>query len=148
MLNQDYKEMLSLFLEEKVEFFLVGAYAMAAHGFPRATGDIDLFVNLTASNSQKVYNSLAKFGAPVSSISPNDFSKPETIFQIGLPPRRIDIINSIDGVSFQECAEDCIEVEVEGLKLPVISKSKLIQNKKSTGRLKDAADVEALTNMT
>jgi len=144
MLNQDYKEMLSLLIEEKVEFILVGAYALAAHGFPRATGDIDIFIRPNPKNAVNIYECLAKFGAPLEGVSVEDFSSPGVIFQIGLAPRRIDILTTIDAVSFQEAIEDALVVQIEGLKIPVLSKSKLIKNKESTGRIKDKIDAENL----
>ncbi|MCH8010834.1 MAG: nucleotidyltransferase [Candidatus Marinimicrobia bacterium] len=146
MLNQDYKEMLSILLEEKVEFLLVGAYALAAHGFPRATGDIDIFIRPSFINSQKVHKSLLKFGTPMGNINTNDFEKSGVIFQIGIAPRRIDIINDIDGVSFDSAFEDKIIVEIDGLKIPIISKEKMIKNKESTGRDQDTLDAKMLKN--
>ncbi len=144
MLNQDYKEMLSLLIEKEVEFVLVGAYALAVHGFPRATGDIDIFVRANPESSTHVYECLATFGAPLEGISVEDFCSPGVIFQIGVAPRRIDILTSIDAVSFQEAIEDALVIEIEGLKIPVISKSKLIKNKEATGRTKDKIDAELL----
>lgn len=146
MLNQDYKEILSTLLEEKVNFLLVGAYAMAAHGYPRATGDIDIFIQPNETNAEKVYNALIKFGAPLKNISIEDFSTPGTIFQIGVAPRRIDIINSIDGVSFENAYSDRIIVEIESLPVPVISKENIIKNKEATGRPKDKIDADNLKN--
>lgn len=144
MLNQDYKEMLSLLIEEKVEFILVGAYALAAHGFPRATGDIDIFVRPNPENAVNIYECLVKFGAPLEGVSVEDFSSPGVIFQIGVAPRRIDILTAIDAVSFQEAIEDALVIQIEGLEIPVLSKSKLIKNKESTGRIKDKIDAENL----
>ncbi|MHC4872151.1 MAG: hypothetical protein ACYTFY_09930 [Planctomycetota bacterium] len=142
MLNQDYKEMLSALKEEQAEFILVGAYALAAHGFPRATGDIDILVNPTEENSKKVFSALLKFGAPIENITEEDFSKDDVIFQIGLTPRRIDIITSIESVTFPEAWEDAISIQIEGI--PVISKEKMIKNKQSTGRDKDLIDAKTL----
>lgn len=146
MLNQDYKEMLSLFIEEQVEFVLVGAYALAAHGFPRATGDIDIFVNPSPANGAKVFKCLVRFGAPLEAVKPEDFSAPGVIFQIGVAPRRIDILTMIDAVSFEEAMGDVIFVMIEGMRIPVLSKGTLIKNKESTGRLKDQLDAENLKN--
>ena len=144
MLNPDYKEMLSLLIENGVEFVLVGAYALAAHGFPRATGDIDIFVKPSPENGNRVYECLAEFGAPLDGISVEDFVSPGVVFQIGVAPRRIDILTTIDAVLFQEAIEDPLVVEIEGLKIPVLSKTKLIKNKESTGRPKDKIDAETL----
>jgi predicted nucleotidyltransferase len=147
MLNPDYKEVLSIFIDQKVEFLVVGAYAMAVHGFPRATGDIDFFINSTPENSEKVFKSLAIFGAPVSQLSKHEFTVPGTVFQIGVPPRRIDILTKIDGVIFEECFKECKHISIEGLSLPVISLTKLILNKESTGRTKDSEDVKQLKSL-
>ena len=147
MLNQDYKDMLFLLLKNNVDFLLIGAYAMAVHGFPRATADIDIFVRPDPKNAQQVYKTLADFGAPLNNISSSDFENPGTIFQIGVTPRRIDIITEIDGLSFDEAAEGKEIVEIEGLYIPVISKLKLIINKLSTGRDKDRLDAENLKKL-
>jgi predicted nucleotidyltransferase len=147
MLNQDYKDMLSLLLENEVEFLLVGAYALAVHGFPRATSDIDIFVKPSRQNAQRLYEALAKFGAPLENVSLSDFEEPGTILQIGVKPRRIDLITEIDGVSFDEAKEDKELVEIEGLQVPVISKKKLIKNKMATGRDQDKLDVKNLNKL-
>ncbi|MGV8056914.1 MAG: hypothetical protein AB2L12_02610 [Smithellaceae bacterium] len=144
MLNKDYKEMLQLLLEEQVDFILVGAYALGAHGYPRATGDIDIWVKAEKNNSSKVYKALKRFGAPLGQINVNDFSTEGVIFQIGVAPRRIDIITQITGVTYNAADEDKIIVEIEGLKLPVISLDKLIKNKNATGREKDKLDAQFL----
>jgi hypothetical protein len=144
MLNKDYKEMLQLLLEEQVDFILVGAYALGAHGYPRATGDIDIWVKADEPNSKKVYQALARFGASLDQLNENDFAGKGIIFQIGVAPRRIDIITQIDGVAYDEADEDKIVVEVEELKLPILSLNKLIKNKMSTGREKDELDAKFL----
>ncbi|OHD68407.1 MAG: hypothetical protein A2W19_14420 [Spirochaetes bacterium RBG_16_49_21] len=146
MLNQDYRDMLSLLLENKVDFLLVGAYALAVHGFPRATADIDVFVKPSQGNARRVYKALSEFGAPLGNVSVADFESPGTILQIGVAPRRIDLITEIGGLSFDEASEDKDIVEIEGLSIPVISKAKLIINKLATGREKDRLDAEALKN--
>ena len=144
MLNKDYKEMLQLLLEEQVDFILVGAYALAAHGYPRATGDIDIWVRAEEINSINIYRALERFGAPVDQITVNDFANEGIVFQIGVTPRRIDIITHLDGVTFGEADEDKVILEVEGLKLPILSFDKLIKNKLSTGRERDELDVKLL----
>ena len=136
--------MLQLLLEEQVDFILVGAYALAAHGYPRATGDIDIWVRADEINSINIYRALERFGAPVDQITVNDFANEGIVFQIGVTPRRIDIITHLDGVSFGEANEDKVIVEVEGLKLPILSFDKLIKNKLSTGRERDELDVKLL----
>ena len=131
MLNEDYKEMLQSLLDQKVEFIIVGAYALAAHGFPRATGDMDVWIKPNEKNSKKVYKVLARFGAPINEIREDEFSQPGLIFQIGVVPRRIDIITKIDAVEFDEADSDKIFVDIDDLKIPVLSIDKLIKNKTS-----------------
>ena len=143
-MNEDYKEMLQGLLDQKVEFIVVGAYALAAHGFPRATGDIDIWVKPDENNSKKVYKTLARFGAPINEIREDEFSQPGLIFQIGVVPRRIDLITKIDAVEFEEADSDKIFVDIDGLKVPVLSVDKLIKNKMATGREKDLLDAKLL----
>ena len=143
-MNEDYKEMLQGLLDQKVEFIVVGAYALAVHGFPRATGDIDIWVKPDKNNSKKVYKALARFGAPISEIREDEFSQPGLIFQIGVVPRRIDIITKIDAVEFKEADSDKIFVDIDDLKVPVLSVDKLIKNKMATGREKDLLDAKLL----
>lgn len=144
MLNKDYKEMLECLLEENVKFLLVGAYAVAVYGYPRATKDIDLFVRSAPDNAANLMKALRRFGAPVSDVSEADFLSEGIIFQIGSSPRRIDIITRIDGVTFERAYANRKEIAVEGLNVPVISLEDLITNKRASGRLQDLADIEKL----
>ena len=146
MLNQDYKEMLSLLLDNKVEFILVGAYALAAHGFPRATADIDILVKPSSANASILYKTLERFGTPLESISKDDFAHPGIVLQIGVAPRRIDIITKIDGLTYDEASKGKEIIEIESLSIPVISKQNLIINKLATGREKDKIDAKNLKN--
>ncbi len=140
-MNPDFLDMLSAFIDEGVEFLLVGAYALSAHGFPRATGDLDLWVNNQPENAARIWRALTTFKAPLGRIKQDDFCDSDLIFQIGVVPNRIDIITGIDGVSFEEAWENRILVEILEMKIPVISKTDLIRNKKATGRPKDQLDV-------
>ncbi|HCM28055.1 MAG TPA: hypothetical protein DIC34_16235 [Treponema sp.] len=144
MLNKDYSDMLSLFIEKKVDFILVGAYAMAVHGYPRSTLDIDFWIKPEKGNAERVYEALQDFGAPLSGISEGDLCNEDIVFQIGVEPRRIDIITSISGLLFDEAYANCAEKEFNGFSIKVLSLSDLIKNKKTSGRLKDLADVEEL----
>lgn len=146
MLNKDYKEMLQCLLEESVKFLLVGAYAVAVHGFPRATKDIDFFVWATPENASSLMKALVKFGAPLDKISESDFSSEGIIFQIGNSPRRIDIITSVSGLDFEQAYSNKQIVLLEGLEVPVISLQDLIINKRASGRMQDLADVEKLVS--
>ena len=146
MLNPDYAEILSLFREHEVDYLLVGAYALAIHGFPRATADIDLFVRPAPDNAEKVVRALSVFGAPLQGTSVDDFSVPGIVLQIGVAPRRIDILTTIDGLTYEEASRDRVWVEIGELSVPVISKANLIRNKRATGRKRDLLDADALEN--
>lgn len=141
MLNPDFKDMLSCLRDEKVNFIIVGAYSLAAHGFPRATGDIDIWVRSDTGNARKVMRALAKFGAPISDISENDFTAPERVLQIGVEPSRIDLLTGIDGVEFDEAWEEKITITIDELEIHVLSKNHLLRNKLAAGRDKDQGDI-------
>ena len=144
MLNEDYKEILQSLLKNKVKFLIVGAYAMGAYGYVRATGDVDIWVETSAANSKKIYQSLREFGSPLSGITENTFINKDLVFQIGVAPRRIDIITQIDGVTFEDAYKTKKYIEIENLRVPFLSKKNLIKNKESTGREKDKLDVTIL----
>ena len=144
MLNKDYSEMLQILSNHNVKFLVVGAYAMGAYGCPRATGDIDLWVMASAENSEKTYEALKDFGAPLAQIDTETFNKPGVVFQIGVAPRRIDILTRIDGVKFDLAYEKRNEIEIAGMMVPFVSLKDLIKNKRSTGRPKDILDAENL----
>jgi hypothetical protein len=144
LLNPDFRDMLSALSAAKADYLVVGAYALAAHGFPRATGDIDLWIRPTQENAARVWESLAAFGAPTSRIAIEDFSTPNIVYQIGIAPRRIDILTSISGVEFEQAWEKRISVELGGLTVPVIGREHLLVNKRASGRPKDVVDAEIL----
>lgn len=144
MLNEDYKEMLQILLGNETKFLVVGAYAMGAYGYPCATGDFDIWIEPSRENAKKVYSCLAQFGAPLAEITEETFCQEDVIFQIGVAPRRIDIITKIDGVEFDKAYAEREEIEIEGISIPFISKKNLIKNKLSTGREKDRLDAEYL----
>jgi hypothetical protein len=144
LLNKDFRDILSAFSEEKVEFMLVGAYAVAAHGVPRATGDIDLWIRNSSENAERVWRALKKFGAPLSDLTKDDLTSPDTVIQLGVTPRRIDILTLITGVGFAEAEPERLIVSIEGIEVPVIGRTHLIQNKRAVGRPQDEADVARL----
>jgi predicted nucleotidyltransferase len=145
-LNEDFRDLLVLLADAGVEFVIVGAYALAFHGAPRASGDIDLFVRPSAVNAERLFGVLVRFGAPVHSagVTPTDFAQPGAVYQIGLPPRRIDLLTEISGVTFDEAWASRTTAEVEGRSVSFIGRETLIKNKKASGRLKDVADVARL----
>jgi hypothetical protein len=144
MLNEDYKEMLQILLDNKVKFLIVGAYAMGMHGYPRATGDLDIWVQPSTPNSINIYNSLAKFGATLDQINAETFIEKKIVFQVGIVPRRIDILTFIDGVEFDAAFKNRDNIEIEGITIPFLSKKDLIKNKEASGREKDKLDANYL----
>jgi predicted nucleotidyltransferase len=148
MLTSDLRELLLAFNEQNVEYLLVGGYAVGFHAQPRATKDLDVFVRSDAKNSEAVFNALASFGAPLDGLSPSDFrSDPGSVFQVGVEPARIDILQQIDGITFAEAWEQRVKVSIEGLRVHIISSEHLIRNKLASGRPQDIADVAAIRKM-
>lgn len=145
-MNRDFVEMLSELSAAKADFIIVGAHALAAHGFPRATGDLDIWVRPTPENAKRVWQALGAFGAPLSKLSMDDLSSPGIVFQVGLAPCRIDILTGIDGVEFEEAWANRIYVNIGGIDIPVIGRKEFLKNKKAVGRLQDLADVARLQN--
>ncbi len=144
MLNPDFAEMLSVLSAEKVQFLVVGAYALGAHGLPRATGDIDIWVAPNRENAPRVLRALQRFGAPLFDLTADDLCCAGTVFQVGIPPRRIDILTTIDGVAFDEAWAGRLTTQLGGRAVPVLGRAELVRNKRATGRPKDLVDVSAL----
>jgi hypothetical protein len=147
MLNEDYKDMLQALVAEKVDFLLVGAYALAAHGYPRATMDIDIWVVPSPDNADAVLRAIRRFGAPLHNLTKADLEKEGTVFQIGIAPRRIDIITAASGLNFEQASSRATTVEVEGIVVRIPSIDDLIRNKRASGRTRDIADAEALEEL-
>jgi hypothetical protein len=147
MLNEDYRDMLHALSDEKVRFLLVGAYALAAHGYPRATMDIDIWVMPSPQNADAVFRALRRFGAPLHNLTKEDLQKDGTVFQIGVSPRRIDIITAASGLTFEQAYRRSLPVNIEGIEVYIPSIDDLIRNKRASGRTKDLADAEALESI-
>ncbi len=143
-MNRDFAEMLSALFAAGAEFLVVGAHALAAHGYPRATGDLDVWVNPTAENAARVWRALVAFGAPLHQLSQDELARPGLVFQMGLPPARIDLLTAIDGVEFADAWPRRLEAVVSGQRVPLIGADDLIRNKRAAGRPKDLADVAEL----
>jgi hypothetical protein len=143
-INSDFVDLLRAFNAEGVEFLIVGAYAVGAHGRPRGTGDLDVFVRPSRENAERVLRALATFGAPIGGLTVGDLTGGEVVFQIGVVPVRIDVLTSIAGVSFDECWPGRVPGTLGGVDVGVIGRADLIKNKRAAGRTKDLADVEAL----
>ncbi|HXI58929.1 MAG TPA: hypothetical protein VNO55_22835 [Polyangia bacterium] len=146
-MNPDFSDLLATFNAHGVEYLVVGAHALAAHGHVRATKDLDVWVHATAENAPRIVRALTSFGAPLQDLSEKDLVNPGLIFQIGVPPVRIDIITSIDGVDFLAAWRDRVQTRLGEIFVPVLSRHHLIANKKASGRLQDLADVERLEEM-
>jgi len=143
MLNSDFKEFAELLNANGVEYLVVGGYALAAHGHPRYTGDIDFWVSHEAANIERLLNTLQAFGFASLGLTANDFDA-DTVIQLGKPPRRIDLLTGIDGVDFAACWARRETVSIGGLMLNLIGLEDFKANKRAAGRLKDLADLEAL----
>ncbi|MBA3710008.1 MAG: hypothetical protein H0W83_14450 [Planctomycetes bacterium] len=141
MLNPDFRDMLSCLSTDHVEFLVVGAYALAAHGYPRATGDIDIWIHATPDNAGRVRSSLVRFGAPDAGITVEDLLRTDTVIQLGIEPSRIDLLTGIDGVLFSDAWPHRVVVDVDGLSVPVLGKADLLTNKLAAHRDKDLSDI-------
>lgn len=145
-MNEDFTDLLLLLSEEGVQFVVVGAQALAAHGVPRATADLDVLVRPDVNNAPRVCAALRAFGAPLAAhgVRETDFSAPSLVYQIGLPPRRIDLITSIDGVAFEDAWGGRVERMIGGVPVPFIGLREFCRNKAASGRTKDLLDLELL----
>jgi hypothetical protein len=144
MLNRDFKEIISAFSAEGAEFLVVGAYAVAAHGLPRATGDIDLWIRRTPDNAQRVWRALVRFGAPLDRLTVEDLLTPDSYIQFGVAPARVDVFTDIEGVEFDEAYPSRVMVMMDGVALPALGRSDLLRSKRASGRPQDLADVARL----
>ncbi|MDH3208372.1 MAG: hypothetical protein OEO79_17355 [Gemmatimonadota bacterium] len=143
----DWADVLVALLDAGARFLVVGAHALAVQGVPRATQDLDIWVDPAPENADRVWEALTRFGAPLEDmrISRDDFVRPDTVVQIGLPPNRIDLLTTITGVStFDVAWAERVDSELDGHLIPFLGRETLIANKRATGRLKDLADIEAL----
>ncbi len=143
-MNQDFRDLLSEFNAQGVEYLVVGAHAVAAHGHVRATKDLDLWIRPHPENAARVIRALRGFGVPLHDLTEADLSEPGIIFQIGVPPVRIDVLTEIDGPGFSDAWERRLRTRFMGQPVSVLSREDLIQSKSATGRAQDLADVEWL----
>lgn len=145
-MNEDFLDFLRELLDSDARFLVVGAHALAVHGVPRATEDIYVWIERNSTNAQHVWEALLRFGAPVSDLglSPADFERAEHVIQLGLPPRRIDILTDVSGLSFDAAWPRRVDKSLHALTIPFLGKDDLIANKRAAGRMQDLADVEAL----
>jgi len=144
MMTKDMKDLLRVLNAHAVKYLVIGGYAYGVHQEPRATKDLDLFIRTDEENSKAIFAAIGAFGAPLGGLTPDDF-RDGTVFQMGQPPERVDILQQIDGISFDEAWEHRVEGRIEG-EIPtfVISKDDLIRNKLASGREQDILDVKKL----
>lgn len=144
-LDPDFKEFVESFIANDVRFLIVGGYAVAAHGLPRYTGDLDAWIWVSPENAERVLHSLEAFGFSGLGLTEDDFVKPDSVIQLGDPPYRIDILTSIEGVEFVDAWSHRVIVAIDNLEVPFISRDDLLANKRAAGRPQDIADVARLT---
>jgi hypothetical protein len=143
-LNRDFSELLFELNARRARYLLVGGYALSFYGRPRATGDFDLWVESTPPNAENVYRALADYGAPLQGVTPEDFTKPRTVLQIGVSPNRIDILTSLTGLTFEDAWQNRKPVSYGDIPLFVISESDFVRNKRSVGRPQDVVDANEI----
>ena len=143
-LHSDLREFIELLNSHRVEYLIVGAHALAFHGHPRYTGDIDILVRASPENAGRLEQVISAFGFADTGLGAKDFLTPDRIVQLGQPPHRIDLLTSITGVGFDEAWANRVPAKLEGLSVFFIGRDSLVKNKKATGRTQDRADLEAL----
>ena len=145
-MNEDYHDILAALIAHNVRFLIVGAHALAVHGYPRSTVDIDIWIDATEENAARVWRALAEFGAPLDDldVSQQDLTRHNVVVQLGLPPNRIDILTGVSGLTFDRAWENRVEDSLEAVTVPVLGLADLIENKRATGRDKDRVDVRGM----
>lgn len=145
--NPDFRDLFASLNDAGAEFLVIGAYALAVHGAPRFTKDLDLWVRPTEDNAKRVWSALETFGAPLGNLSLQDLHTPGLVFQMGIAPNRIDLLTAPDGVEFGTAWEHRLTSHYGDQPIAILGKAELIQNKQTTGRTQDLADIEALKRM-
>jgi hypothetical protein len=145
-IQSDFRELLVLFNENNVEYLIVGGYALAFHGVPRFTGDLDILVRPDPGNAQRILRALAQFGFGSLGLGEEDFENPEYVIQLGEPPVRIDLITSLTGVSWEEAFSSRVQGNYNDVPAFFLGRDQFIRNKRAIGRTKDIADIETLEN--
>ncbi len=143
-MNQDFVDLLRAFVDHDVRFLVVGAYALALHGRPRATGDLDVWIDPTPDNAARVMRALVAFGAPVGDIAQADLASSGVVYQLGVPPGRIDILTDLTGITFAEAWAERLHRPFGDVDVDFIGLRAFIRNKRATGRAKDLGDIEGL----
>jgi hypothetical protein len=144
MLSKDFKEFVALLNENDVKYLIVGGYAVALHGHPRYTKDLDIWIEMSRDNADKILKAVEKFGLASLKLKPEDFLEKNQIIQLGYPPNRIDLLTALEDVEFDDCYNTRVQVAIQDVKINFIDLENLKKNKRATGRLQDLADVEKL----
>jgi hypothetical protein len=144
VLNPDFRDILSAFIAHHVEFLGVGGYAMAAHRLPRATKGLDLWVRPEPGNAARVLSALDTFGTPRHGLTVHDLEIAGTIYQVGVPPNRVDVITTVESGNFEEAWAERLQVDIDGIRIPVIGRRHLVANKRTVGRPQDLVDADLL----
>lgn len=144
VLNRDFREFIALLNSHEVRYLVVGGYALAFHGHPRYTKDIDLWLEITPRNAAAVLAALHDFGFAELELTEQDFLESGNVIQLGYPPSRIDLLTQATGLDFSTCYETRVEVDIEGVQVNFVDLENLKKNKRATGRLQDLADLEYL----
>jgi hypothetical protein len=145
--NPDFSDMLSALNAEGVEYLVVGGYALAVHGWPRATKDIDVWVRPTPENARRAFRALARFGAPLQGVAWTDLSREGVVLQIGVAPNRIDVLTRVEGLTFDEAWPGRVLGKLGGVQFPVLGRTDLIRNKRAVGRRTDLDDADRLEGL-
>lgn len=144
-LDSNFADFLKSLNARGVEYLVVGGYAVGYHGFVRATGDLDIFVGLNTANAERLVAAFKDFGIDLPELTPAVFMEPGRMVRIGVPPLRLEVMNGISGVAFEECYAKRVEDTIDGLRICFIDRESLLKNKQAAGRPKDLADIDALT---
>lgn len=144
MLSKDFIEFIELLNAHNVRYLVVGGYAVALHGHPRYTKDLDVWIELSPKNAENIINALEEFGFGSLGLKPEDFLERDQIIQLGYPPNRIDILTTLKDIQFNDCYKEKVEIQIQGIKINFIDLENLKLNKRATGRPQDLADAENL----
>lgn len=147
MINKDFREFIELLNKNNVKYLIIGGYALAIHGYPRYTNDLDIWILVDNLNAKNIIKSIEQFGFSSLNLNTNDFLKPDYVIQLGQPPNRIDILTSADGLEFEESYKSKVTIKIQKLDINFIDLENLKKNKMAVGRYQDLADLEKLNEL-
>ncbi len=147
MINSDFREFIGLLNKNDVKYLVVGGYALAFHGYPRYTKDIDFWIWIEKENAEKIMRTLQSFGFSSLDLKEEDFLSPGHVVQLGRPPRRIDLLTSVTGLDFEDCYPSRVHASIQGLDIEFLDLESFKKNRKAVGRYQDLADLENIENI-